>query len=122
MLTPLAAAPQAPPNPMPGPHFRARFLTTSLTLQTPTGVAGAKAPVGLALFPNPAHNAFTLNNLPPTALTAILRNALGQEVRRVALRPAGGQAEVAVAGLPAGVYAVQVLGAGATAVRRLVVE
>ena len=53
---------------------------------------------------------------------AILRNALGQEVRRVALRPAGGQAEVSVAGLPAGVYAVQVLGAGAAAVRRLVVE
>ena len=52
---------------------------------------------------------------------APLRNALGQEVRRVALRPAGGQAEVSVAGLPAGVYAVQVLGAGVAAVRRVVV-
>ena len=88
------------------------------------GTAGARsAGVAFTLFPNPAHSVCTLAGLPAgIALTAILRNALGQEVRRVALPPAGGQAEVSVAGLPAGVYAVQVLGAGVAAVRRLVVE
>lgn len=99
-------------------------ISVYLNQSTPTATTlpAGSAALGLALSPNPAHTAFTLSNIAGAATTAVLRNTLGQEVRRVALRPAGGKAEVSVVGLPAGVYAVQVLGAGAAAVRRVVVE
>jgi hypothetical protein len=92
-------------------------LATSRSTQLP----------GLALWPNPAHTA-TLVQLPAVAgatqATLVLRDALGRQVRTelVRLPPAGTVHELRVAGLPPGLYLLQVQAGTATAVRQLAVE
>jgi len=80
---------------------------------------------GLAVYPNPAHGRATIQ-LPalPGATTATLTvlDALGRTLR---IQPAAlnAKAELDLAGLPAGLYAVRVQAGGSTtATRRLVVE
>lgn len=79
------------------------------------------------IYPNPATRQATLA-LPALAdghtAQVVLRNALGQVVQAqtVALQPAGTAVPLALAGLPAGVYAVAVAAGAETAVVRLVVE
>ncbi|MDB5267730.1 MAG: hypothetical protein JWP58_770 [Hymenobacter sp.] len=96
----------------------------SLTDQTLTGTAPAGASERLALFPNPAHGTATVQ-LPavPGAATATLTviDALGRPVRTFRAAP-NALAELDLAGLPAGLYAVRVQAGGSTATRRLVVE
>lgn len=82
---------------------------------------------GLELWPNPAHAA-TMVHIPAiaraTQATLVLRDALGRKVRteRVSL-PAGGVVhEISVAGLPAGIYVLQIQAGTATTVRQLAVE
>ncbi|MDO7884242.1 DUF7619 domain-containing protein [Hymenobacter cheonanensis] len=82
---------------------------------------------GLALWPNPAHAA-TMVHLPAVAgvthATLVLRDALGRKVRTALVQlPAGGVVhELPLAGLPAGLYLLQVQAGTATAVRQLAVE
>ena len=107
-----------------GPSSISGFLA-SLTDQTLTGTVQAGALEGLAVYPNPAHGRATIQ-LPalPGATTATLTvlDALGRTLR---IQPAAlnAKAELDLAGLPAGLYAVRVQAGGSTtATRRLVVE
>ncbi len=86
--------------------------------------APAADPAALALYPNPAHETLALTGLPDPAapLTATLCNALGQAVRAVVLAPVGGAVALSVAGVPPGVYALQLRGGGLAATCRVVVE
>ena len=105
----------------------AAFVATILDAALPAATATALSGPAFALAPNPARGTTTvqLPALPgaPTA-TLTLHDALGRTVRTttVALPAAGLRHELSLAGLPAGVYAVQVQAAGATATRKLVVE
>ena len=78
----------------------------------------------LNLYPNPAHNRATIQ-LPAipgtTTATLTVLDALGRPVRTqtAALNT---KAELDLAGLPAGLYAVRVQAGGSTATHRLVVE
>ncbi|TDN39171.1 T9SS type A sorting domain-containing protein [Hymenobacter sp. UV11] len=82
---------------------------------------------GLELWPNPAHTA-TMVHLPAlagvTQATLVLRDALGRKVHTELVRiPVGGAVyELRVAGLPPGLYLLQVQVGTATAVRKLAVE
>ena len=75
----------------------------------------------VALYPNPAHDAFTVQ-LPATfrPTSAELLNALGQVVRR----PATGTASFGVetSGLPPGVYTLRLQAGGTALARRVVVQ
>jgi hypothetical protein len=82
---------------------------------------------GLTLAPNPAHTATTVE-LPaqpgsPTA-TLTLRDALGRRIhtQTVPVPATGLRHELNVAGLPAGLYSLQVQASASTATRKLVVE
>jgi hypothetical protein len=97
---------------------------------TDTGVlasATANLLTTLTLAPNPAH-ATTTVQVPAVAgatqAVLTLSDALGRVVRTHAtpLSAAGLRYELPLAGLPAGLYALQVQAGSATAVRRLVVE
>ncbi len=91
----------------------------------------ATAPNALAaqatVYPNPAHERFTLT-LPPVAgqqaVRATLVNALGQVVntRTVALPATGTTAEYATSGLAAGVYALRLTAGNQAATLRVVVQ
>ena len=96
--------------------------TTDATLATASAVFGES----VLLYPNPAHTAFTVQvpaDLRPTG-AARLYNALGQELRQLLLTPtpAGAEARVEVAGLPAGVYALRLPTATGVVTKRVVVE
>ena len=90
---------------------------------TPLAAAPGATAADVSLFPNPAHEGFTVRL--PAALTTVpvqaeLLNALGQVVRRPV---AGGTSfRVETGGLAAGIYTLRLQGGGATLVRRVVVE
>ena len=98
-------------------------FTTLQGLATRTALGSGE----LAVYPNPARQAFTVS-LPAlgTARTAQVElvNVLGQAVRRqtVSLATGGTRVPFDAAGLPTGLYSVQVRVAGETAVTRLVLE
>ena len=106
-------------------NFLAHLVDPSaLTTTATTSVLSGS---DFALYPNPAHAAFTvtLPVLPGTATaTLTLRDALGHALRTttVTLPIAGLRHELSLAGLPAGIYALQVQAGRTTAARRLVVE
>lgn len=94
---------------------------------TTTATASALNGSDFALYPNPAHAVATVTvpALPGTATaTLTLRDGLGRAVRTitVTLPAAGLRHELSLAGLPAGLYAVQVQAGRNTTARRLVVE
>ncbi|MBH8570084.1 T9SS type A sorting domain-containing protein [Microvirga sp. STS02] len=94
---------------------------------TTTATTSALSSSDFALYPNPAHgtSTLTLPALPGTAAaTLTLRDAMGRALRTltVTLPTAGLRHEMSLAGLPAGIYAVQVQAGQNTAARRLVVE
>lgn len=86
--------------------------------------AGVGEPTSLALFPAPAHGRATVQ-LPamPGAATATLTllDALGRAIR-TQTAATGSTAELDLAGLAPGLYAVRVAAGASTATRRLVVE
>ncbi|MDO7875411.1 T9SS type A sorting domain-containing protein [Hymenobacter sp. ASUV-10] len=101
--------------------------SSNFAIYDPAAVLGtaASAPLpALQLYPNPAHETVLLAGLPASAapLVAVLRNTLGQVVRRTTLTAVAGQALLSVAGLPAGDYTLHLFTAQGPAVRRLVVE
>jgi hypothetical protein len=114
---PLAVT-NAAPN---GAAFLASFAPTL------TATTAATGSLRFSLAPNPARAATTVQ-LPavPGAATATLtlRDALGRAVRtaNVALPAAGLRHALDLAGLPIGLYVVQMQAGTATATRRLVVE
>ena len=106
-------------------HYMGGSVGVLLNTGTFLAATASFAAADLSLYPNPAHDAFTL--LVPAAPGAgqvELLNALGQVVRRQEVAPARAETRLAVetAGLPAGVYTVR-LRAGATiGSRRLVLQ
>ena len=103
--------------------FLASFTDAASLATTPT--AGPLA--GSYLYPNPAHATATvqLPAVPGASLaTLTLCDALGRAVRTatVALPAAGQHHELSLAGLPAGLYALQVQAGEARTTHRLVVE
>ncbi|RZK61208.1 MAG: T9SS type A sorting domain-containing protein [Hymenobacter sp.] len=81
----------------------------------------------VALFPNPAHGAFTVvvpGSPAPTAVAAELLNSLGQVVRRPAagLPANGGSFMVGTAGLAAGVYTLRLQAGPTTLTKRVVLQ
>ena len=109
------------------PNVNTLAFLASLTDPTLTATAAAHSSLSFALAPKPA-NATTSVTLPavPGAATATLtlRDALGRTLRTetVPLPAAGLRHELNLAGLPAGIYALQVQAGTAAATRRLVVE
>ena len=96
----------------------------SLTDPTLTATTPPLQPESIGLSPNPAHGRATIQlPLIPGAATATLTllDALGRPLRTLAV-PTNAKAELDLAGLPAGIYAVLVQAGGSTATRRLVVE
>ena len=101
-------------------------LTVNFRTLMPTATRSTLGGSPLAVFPNPAHRAFTLR-LPALGTGnahLTLRNALGQTVRTQALPPSGAATavQVSVEGLPTGLYTLQVQAAGETATVRLLLE
>ncbi|MGY3089163.1 hypothetical protein ACVWYF_002203 [Hymenobacter sp. UYAg731] len=99
-------------------HFAAR---------TALATASALTAAEVTLYPNPAHNAFTV--LVPavagaTQLHADLLNTLGQVVRRqdAALAPTGTSLTVDANGLAAGVYTLRLRVGAATLAKRVVIQ
>jgi hypothetical protein len=99
-------------------HFAAR---------TALATAPALTAAEVTLYPNPAHNAFTV--LVPavtsaTALHADLLNTLGQVVRRqdAPLAAAGARFAVDAAGLAPGVYTLRLRVGAATLAKRVVIQ
>ncbi|WP_201978010.1 IPT/TIG domain-containing protein [Hymenobacter rubidus] len=93
----------------------------TFTVTTPSATARSTA-ADFSLFPNPAHEAFTVT-LPAGTLPtqAELLNALGQVVRRPAV--SGASFQVETSGLAPGVYTLRLQVAGAaTLAKRVVVE
>ena len=94
---------------------------------TALATAAAAPLLGVSLVPNPTRTAATVR-VPPVAAAAhvliTLRDALGRVVyqRTLALPPAGLSHELPVAGVPSGVYIIQLQAGSARAVRRLVIE
>ena len=79
------------------------------------------------LFPNPAHDSFTLvvpAELDRNTVTATLYNQLGQVVlqRKLAMTAAGATAQFNVSGLALGVYTLQLAGSDAKVSKRLVIQ
>ena len=106
---------------------RTRLLSFVRTTATATGTAAVKAPLSIALVPNPARTTATLE-MPavPGASTVVLTllDVLGRAVRTetVALPVAGLRHELNLADLSPGLYALRVTTGAATATRWLVVE
>jgi hypothetical protein len=99
----------------------------TITDNTLTATAGPRAALAFDLYPNPSRGAATVQ-VPAvpgaTQATVRLHDALGRVVRteELALPAAGLRHALALTGLPAGVYAVQVTAGAYAATRRLVVE
>ena len=94
---------------------------------TPLATAPALAAAEVTLYPNPAHNAFTV--LVPavaaaTSLHADLLNALGQVVRRQDATPtaSGTRLNVDAAGLAPGIYTLRLQVGAATLAKRVVLQ
>ncbi|MFD2720452.1 alkaline phosphatase PhoX [Hymenobacter monticola] len=109
----------------------AALITGRFTLhfaqRTVTATAAALSATQVALYPNPAHDAFTV--LVPavpgaTAVQADLLNALGQVVRTqlAALPAAGARFTVATADLAKGVYTLRLRVAATTLAKRVVIQ
>ncbi|HET9503536.1 MAG TPA: T9SS type A sorting domain-containing protein [Hymenobacter sp.] len=94
---------------------------------TALATAPAFAAEGVSIYPNPAHERFTVV-LPglgqASTVRAELLNSLGQVVRRqtAALPATGTQLSVDAAGLAAGVYTLRLQAGSATLAKRLVVQ
>ncbi|WP_400190127.1 T9SS type A sorting domain-containing protein [Hymenobacter sp. B81] len=108
----------APAAAQPG-RFTLRFTPSAIAAARPGSWAA-----GLALYPNPARQQATLL-LPAVAgakqAEAVLYNALGQPVRRLAAA-LGTTTGLDLTGLAAGVYTLRVQAGAETATKRLVVE
>ncbi|MDO7876885.1 fibronectin type III domain-containing protein [Hymenobacter sp. ASUV-10] len=95
------------------------ILNTSCILATQSSLA-----TQVLLYPNPAHASATLE-LPADLRAAgplVIYNALGQPVRQQPLSASAHRAELALSGLPAGVYSLHLRTAQGALVKRLVVE
>ena len=93
----------------------------------PTAATAGALAAAVSLYPNPAHGSATVAvpAVPGVALaTAVLRDALGREVRRqsASVTAAGGIFELNLNGLPAGLYALQLALGEQLLTRQLVVE
>jgi len=94
---------------------------------TPLAAAPGATAADVSLFPNPAHEGFTVR-LPATLTTvpvqAELLNALGQVVRRqaAAADAAGASLSVDTNGLAAGVYTLRLHAGSTTLAKRVVIE
>ena len=92
---------------------------------TPLAVAPTATPADMVLFPNPAHNGFTVQ-LPAAwgtaPVRAELRNALGQVVGTRTAAAGGAALNFATGGLAAGVYMLRVQAGGHTVVKRVVLD
>ncbi|WP_210513945.1 ice-binding family protein [Hymenobacter terricola] len=102
-------------------------FTLSFGARSVLATATALTAAEITLYPNPAHNAFTV--LVPavagaTQLHAELLNSLGQVVRRqdAALLAAGARLAVDAAGLAAGVYALRLQVGATTLAKRVVIQ
>ena len=98
----------------------------TVTLARPLATASRALSAQLALYPNPAHRAVTLQvpvPLRPTA-PAGLYNALGQRVLQQALAatPGGAETVLPLGGLAPGVYVLRLSTTAGVLVKRLVVE
>jgi aminopeptidase N len=87
-----------------------RWILRGPEVKTTGVVQGEELPPlpALSLYPNPAIDRLTLESSDPLPLLARVLDALGREVARIRI-PAGGTVTLSLAGLPAGVYAVQPL-------------
>ncbi|KAA9338161.1 T9SS type A sorting domain-containing protein [Hymenobacter busanensis] len=105
-------------------NFNTNTVSVLLNQGGITASQPAVAARALALFPNPAHERAILQLPPGTGPVEVqLYNALGQQVLRLAARPAAdGTVTLPLAGRAAGVYAVQVSGAFGRGAARVVVE
>ena len=70
----------------------------------------ASQPLALNFYPNPARTELTISEMPATAATAEISDALGRVVARQALAP--GQSRVAVQALRPGFYYLRLVGTG----------
>jgi hypothetical protein len=89
------------------------------------GTRGASATPTLALFPNPAQHTTTVllpAGMPATGRELLLRNALGQLVRRLPVSSTATQLSVELRDLAPGVYAAQLRAGDQVVSNRLVVE
>ncbi|MFD1872344.1 DUF4331 family protein [Hymenobacter bucti] len=94
---------------------------------TPLAVANAALAQQVQLFPNPAHDSFTLvvpTGLDRTTVTATLYNQLGQVVlqRKLAMTAAGATAQFNVSGVALGIYTLQLAGSDAKVSKRLIIQ
>ena len=102
-------------------------FTLHFAARTALATAAALTAAQVSLYPNPAHDAFTVT-VPAVAgaaqVQATLLNALGQVVRQqsAALPVGGAQLTVPTAGLAAGVYTLRLMAGAATLAKRVVVE
>ena len=104
-----------------------RFVVQLGGAARPTAVAASALAAAISLYPNPAHGTATvaLPAVPGAPLaTAVLRDALGREVRRQSAptTAAGGAFELDLRGLPAGLYALQLALGEQRVTKPLVVE
>ncbi|GAB3874093.1 hypothetical protein GCM10028824_26790 [Hymenobacter segetis] len=102
-------------------------FTLHFAARTALATASALTAAEVTLYPNPAHNAFTV--LVPavagaTQLHADLLNTLGQVVRRqnAVLAPTGASLTVDANGLAAGVYTLRLQVGAATLAKRVVIQ
>ena len=98
------------------------FVAT-LTDPTLTATTGPRPAPAFDLVPNPAHCTVAVQ-LPATTgpATPTLRDGLGRTVRTATLPATSPRHQLDLAGLPAGLYVVQVATGAATTTRRLTVE
>ncbi len=91
----------------------------------PGGGRPVPALADISLYPNPAHDQLWLSRpaaLAGQALTVRLLNGLGQVVRQQTVAAAPAAAAVSLAGLPQGIYTVQVASASGRVSRRVAVQ
>ncbi len=94
---------------------------------TPLAATNAALVQQVQLFPNPAHDSFTLvvpTGLDRNTVTATLYNSLGQVVlqRKLAMTAAGATTQFNISGVAVGVYTLQLAGSDAKVSKRLVVQ
>ena len=103
----------------------ASAASASLAIRTPLAGREAALAALVGLFPNPAHHAATLT-LPAEASRAAgtvrLLDGLGRSVRTLPLPAGTTRLALDLAGLPPGLYTVQVLAGPLALAKRLLVE